>query len=165
MKDLQLCFNRCLDKVTALGITPGNITKVEINTRAKKRWGLCTRKPSGIYIISISDRALKDSVPDDKTEEIIIHEILHSCFGGLNHGKEWQRLAKIVNNAYGYNISRLVNAADYNEKPYKKLPAKYIITCTGCGVSTTRCKESKLIQQINKYHCKYCGSKLKVDFA
>lgn len=163
MKGLTALFEECKKELDAIGIKYGNISTVEINTRAKKRWGLCKKLSDGTYKISISDRALKDDVDDIKTKEIIIHEILHSCPDCLNHGPEWKSLAYKVKQAYGYNIQRLLKAEEYNAEAYKKPPAKFKLTCKSCGRSFTYCKTTKVVKNFRRYRCSACYGELSLE--
>ena len=49
---------------------------ITINTRAKTRWGRCTKGSYG-YTIEISDRILSSTVPKNEVMSVLIHEILH----------------------------------------------------------------------------------------
>ena len=65
---------------------------VEVNTRAQRRLGCCTRR-QGRYYIQVSARILGDPQLLQKT---LLHELLHTCYGCLNHGKRWKAYAQKV---------------------------------------------------------------------
>lgn len=48
----------CIAEVEAVGITPGEIEKWEINRRAKTRWGQCKKQKNGKFVIQISNRLI-----------------------------------------------------------------------------------------------------------
>lgn len=37
----------------------------------------------------------------------IVHELLHTCEGCFNHGAKWKYYAEVMNNKYGYQITRI----------------------------------------------------------
>lgn len=111
MKNLEEYAIRCMEELDAIGIEYGNIVEVKANTRAKKRWGQCKAIPGG-YSINISVALLDERNNEQGLKETIIHELLHSCKGCMNHGEKWKRLAQKVNRAYGYNIKRCSSAED-----------------------------------------------------
>lgn len=91
MKNLNELFDYAMWVVEECGIETGDITNVTINTRAKKRYGQC-RQTGNKYMINISAFILSDDTKEDAVMETIIHEILHTCKGCMNHGREWKGL-------------------------------------------------------------------------
>ena len=170
MKDLQMLYMGCLEKLAILNIEVGNIQHITINTRAKSRWGRCrkTENRFGIsYTIDISSELLKDEVSDRAAEETMLHELIHTCKGCFNHGPEWKRLAEKVNRAYGYNVKRVTSAEEKGieiKKPDIKKIAKYKFVCTGCGQEIYRQRESKFTRNPNRYICAKCGGSFKREY-
>ena len=107
MRDLQSYVINCMEKLDHIGIEYGNVIDVEINTRAKNRWGQCKRIPGG-YTINVNAALLDENIcPDDLgLKNTILHELLHSCNGCFNHGDKWKILAQKVYDEYGINIKR-----------------------------------------------------------
>lgn len=142
MKDLKLMFERAKEDLDVIGIQYGNIVEIKVNTRAKSRWGQCCTVLNSQYwenkqfSINISDRLLQDDVTDEACLDTIIHEILHTCKGCMNHGREWKELAELVNDCYAcYNIKRCTSSSekgidniDNTDKVHK-----YAVKCTHCG--------------------------------
>ena len=106
MKDLKKLANECMAELDAIGVQYGNVISWQINTRVKNRWGQCRYIGGGRYSINITNRLLDDNLPDEAAKETIIHELLHSVDGCMNHGPNWKRVADKVNRAYHYNIKR-----------------------------------------------------------
>ena len=146
MKDLKMVANECMSMLDNVDIEYGNITKWEINTRAIQRWGQC-KKRNGNFIISISHKAL---------ETTVLHELLHTVDGCMNHGNNWQKVANQVNMCYGYNIKRTTST---EEKGIEREPYKYVVKCQNCGIKVGRYKMSSLIQQPQNWKCGCCGGK------
>ena len=171
MKDLQKLYHECLDELSSIGIVCGNIKCVTVNTRAKKRWGLCKRVeainyaspvPVYEYEISISYRLLEDSVRDEAAKNTIIHELLHTCEGGHGHRGNWQKLANRVNAVYGYNIQRTTSSEEKGiESVYEKPVLQYAVACTHCGHEYHRLKMTSVIKTPERYRCSHCGGNLK----
>lgn len=159
MKNLNMLVMDCKTELDNLNIEYGHISNFEINTRAKKRWGLCS-KTGNVYKINISSRLLEDGVEDIHTKTTIIHEILHTCDGAFNHGKEWQRLADKVNKAYGYNIKRCTSYEEKGIERPKEPEAKYIISCPCCGAKWKYTRMTKAVQNPARYRCSGCKEEL-----
>lgn len=164
MKDLNRIYNECYKEVVSCGIQPGNITDVSINTRATTRWGQCVKK-DGHFTINISERLLSDNIPDDGLKNTIIHEILHTCKDCQNHGKEWKKYASIINERYGYKIKRADTAKEKGVSEDDLFAnAKHKFTCTNCGNSIYRQRESKFTRNYTRYRCGICGGKLIMEY-
>ena len=169
MRDLQSIYWNCIGLMDEIGMDYGNITDVVINTRAKRRWGQCKARFAGrnafgdpvyTYEISVSLVLLDEKVPVEGLQNTLIHEIIHTCPGCLNHGSEWKRRADKVRRELGYDIKRtntleekgVSNSiyATYDIKP------KYIVRCNKCGKEIGRYKMSNLIKYPRIYSCT-CG--------
>ena len=156
MKDLKMVANECMTMLDEIGIEYGNVTRWEINTRAIKRWGQC-RKTNGNYTISIASKLLEDNVDNKALETTVLHELLHTVNGCMNHGHNWQNVANKVNSRYGYNIKRTTSS---EEKGIERTPYTYMVKCKDCGCEIGRYKMSNVIQRPQNYRCGCCGGKL-----
>lgn len=154
MKNFQNLYLECMQELRDIGIEYGCVSKWEINTKAKKRWGQCEDLGHGYYSINISVRLLADGVDDVATKTTILHELLHTCDGCMNHGKEWLRLADEVNRAYGYNIKRCTS---HEEKGIERVKANYVVACPCCGAKWEYIRMTKTVQNPNRYRCGKCG--------
>lgn len=166
MKNLNALFNQCMEEVKAAGIEPGRIVKVEINRRATRRWGQCV-KEYGVYKLNFAERILMDDTDEKGVKETIIHEILHTCKGCMNHGKEWNRLGGIMERRYGYKITRTASYQNFGIDPEiyraeKVAKAKYQIICKKCGHASYRNRASNVTKYPALYNCK-CGGQLVVN--
>lgn len=162
MKDFNKLIETCLYELDTIGIKYGNVTKWEINTRAKKRWGQCRILPNGkSFEISISKRLIDDNVPDKSAKSTIIHELLHTCEGCHNHSSKWKKLASYVNSRLGYDIKRCASSAEYGiyDEPASH-NVKYLVKCIKCGKTYERERKSKIIKNPKRYRCGLCGSEL-----
>lgn len=164
MRNIDSVFENCCNKLNAIGIEYGEITSVVINTRAKQRWGQC-KLSNGGYIISISHRLIQDDVELIHLETTVIHEILHTCKGCMNHGKTWKGLAEKVNKSYGYNIKRTTSC---EEKGIEPIPTNEIIkhkfVCKECGQIITRKRESDFTKRYQYYRCGICKGRFEKLF-
>lgn len=169
MRDLQKYAKECMAELDKLNIEYGNIIRFEINTRAKKRWGQCKKTPNG-YIININVDLLDERNDVNGLKNTIIHEILHTCEGCMNHGKKWQMYASKVYKAYGYNVKRVSSSeekgCEYRRELNKKelivkAYPKYEVRCKCCGKSYFRSKRTKVIVNPENYRCGFCGGELR----
>lgn len=156
--ELNNSFEICKDQLAAIGFKQVYINKykVEFNTRAKRRLGRCSKVPDGSYLITINN-TYADLNPK-KAKETIMHELIHSLDGCLDHGDKWKKVVNMVNRKYGYSISRCTDAGnDYKEQAFERT---YMVKCAACGRETSRERISKVIQHPELYKCGLCGGKL-----
>lgn len=159
MRNLYKYTTECINELNAIGIYPNKISNLEVNTRAKHRWGQCSLK-SGKYTISISATLLDESAPIKSLKNTIFHELLHACDNCMNHGALWQKYADMVNKAYGYSISRCTSSADMGVKLAKESDYHYIITCQKCNTTWKYMRNCKVVQSCKNGRAKCsCGSK------
>lgn len=160
-KDYIRLRNECLQEVKALGIKVGVITEWKVNSRAKTRLGQCTRRSDGTYEIQIAKLLLtEEQVAEIDVKEVIIHEILHTCYGCMKHTGRWKKYAEKMNNVYGYHISRTKNMEQLGlpEHTVKRRDVKYVYVCAGCGQRVERTRACKFTSNPKMYRCGRCGS-------
>ena len=126
---------------------------VRVSARAVRRLGVC-RWEEGHYVIQVAARLLQ--APEGLIRQILAHEALHTCPGCMNHGPSWKLYAQKMNQAYGYQISRLTPEA---QLPLLEPKGQYLLRCIQCGAQFTRMRRSKLIQHPERYRCR-CGGVL-----
>lgn len=167
MKNLSVLVSQCIIELHDMNIEIGNILRVEINTRAKKRWGQCkiihnsSVWENKIFTINISERLLSDNVPDCATKSTIIHELLHTCKDCMDHGEEWQRLAQKVNQKHPeYNIKRTASAAEKGITEIKSPEPKYILKCESCGREIHYTRMTDVVKYPFLYRCGKCKGEL-----
>ena len=151
-------FNECLKIVEDLGITHGNI--VSVKAKPTKRLANCV-KDGTKYTLTFHP-VLLNKKNKLALRTTLLHEILHTCRGSMNHGRYWQKNVRIVNKATGYNISRLMNITDYGITEEEYITAckpKYIYVCQNCGNKHVRFRECNLTKHIERYRCG-CGGEL-----
>ena len=137
-----------------------NITGPVINSRAKSRFGRCTKVRGG-YEIEISSRLL--SCNDKIIETVILHELLHTCPKCMNHGSLWKLYAAIINEKYGYQITCRTNYETLGlQAPGSRETIKYMIVCTECGQKYPRKRKCRLVENVDRYRCGKCGGKLEI---
>ena len=166
MKDLNKLFTECMKDVKAAGLKPGNIVDVSVNSRAKKRWGLC-RESNGMFSIEVSNRLLDDSLDDIVAKNTIVHEILHTCPGSMNHGKTWQDNADIMNHTYGgyYTIKRTTSAAEKGLEAVGRVRQdrnRYALRCYSCGHTWYFKRQCKTLVNYKSCCCGRCHTGLEL---
>ena len=158
MRDLQMYAKECMEYLDVIGIEYGNIIEFVPNTGATKRWGQCRAIPGG-YSINISTVLLDERNDEEGLINTIIHELLHSCKGCMNHGENWKRLANKVYREYGLNIKRTSSAAEKGViEETRPIKVKHKFVCKGCGQVITRQKESDFTKRYDRYTCAVCHS-------
>lgn len=167
MKDYAKLVETCLEEVKAAGIVPGPITEFKINTRARKRWGLCSKTPDGSFVIQIAASLLMDDrVSEQACKETIIHEILHTCEGCFKHTGRWRLYAQHMNNEYGYHIKRSTSETEKGLPvgttaggSRRSQPAKYIYRCKKCGQIIQKMRACNFTRNYRRYGCGICGTR------
>ena len=162
MRDLQKYADSCMEKLDSLNIEYADCIQFVVNTRAKNRWGLCKKEESGAYTISINVALLDETNDVVGLEETILHELLHTCYGCMNHGKKWKAYVEKVNRAYGYNISRLSSADEkgVHSREINNIVYRFAIQCEDCGKVYKRSRMSKSVLHPERYRCSICGGRL-----
>lgn len=138
MKDINMLFGDAREVLDSLNIEYGNILAINVNSRAKSRWGRCYSKGNNNYVLEISERLLQDDVYWEAAMNTMIHELLHAHKDRMCHTGEWKRCANLVNKYYPqYNIKRCTSSEEKGIKEERHATRresyKYEITCDGCG--------------------------------
>lgn len=151
-----------LEQVRAVGIIPGKINpNVILNSRAKFRFGLCRYKKNGPYLYEIELNPRLLEVDEVSAMNTVVHEILHSCEGCMNHGPRWKSYARIVNNKYGYNIK---TCSSFDERGLERPKSKYVLKCKNpkCGHEYGKTRMTKSVRDCSGYRCHKCKTGLEV---
>lgn len=155
MKMLMKAMKEC----DSAAIPYGEIADIKINNRAKTRWGQCKKLPNDEYEIQVSSRLLEDEVSDMALMNTLLHELCHTCYGCMNHGKKWKEYAARLNKK-GYSIQRCTSAEEKNitldESCYR-----YSVKCENCGSEWKYMKRGAVIKALMRdpQSCKCsCGS-------
>lgn len=158
-KRLNELLREVEEQARAVGIPISGrvLPQVAVNRRAKQRFGCCKRLSNGDIQIELSLHTL--SAEEKEIKQVLAHELLHSCYGCMNHQKRWKSYAERMNRAYGYMISRTDSVERLGIEQQKPKP-KYRLVCTRCGAEITRMKRSRLITDTELYRCR-CGGELK----
>ena len=108
-----------------------------------------------VYHLESSDKAIINT---------IIHELLHTCPGCLNHGEKWKSYARVCKEKFGYNIERC--GGDKDDEEILKKAAKvrfhggHKLICIECGQEFNRSRESNFTLHPDWYRCN-CGGEIK----
>ncbi len=157
-------FDRLLRLVAAQAVEAGIPISdriqdhVQVNRRAKKRFGMCINK-NGSFTIELSEVLL--NAPEKSCRQTIAHELIHTCKGCDNHGTLFRRYADILNRRYGYDIRRAHTAEEMGVvSAASEKNVNYIIVCQNCGAQILRTRYSNVVAYPSRYRCR-CGGMLK----
>ena len=136
------------------------IRGITINYRVSSRFGRCTKYRNG-YRIELSGRLME--ADDREVETVLLHELLHTCPGCLNHGSLWKKYAAVLNRKYGYAITTRTSYEKLGlESPESRETVKYLVKCTQCGTEFPRRRMCPLVKNVERYRCGKCGGKLEI---
>ena len=145
------------------------IISVSINNRLTRS---CARtiynRKDGTYKIEIAGRTAADNVKLDFIKDSMMHELLHTCPGCMNHGANtWKYRASIVNRKLGYNVRASATIEECEDAGFSpknmERDARYRIVCEKCGeVVTYRYNACSLTEHPEKWKCGICKGKLSV---
>lgn len=181
---LNKLYGECIKELQSIGIDILNeklIGKIDIqlSKRKTKRYGCCKQEEperktryleNGIikygkfnkHTIEISSWVME--LKDEIIKNTIIHEIIHCMPYCNNHGNEFKKYAKYINQNLNYNIARVGNKVEDYKKSnieYKeKENYKYKIECKTCGQTFFRKRLSKNFTR--KYRCGKCNGKFTI---
>lgn len=180
---LKTLYKECVEELKSIGINvedEKDIGKIDISfsKRNNKRYGCCRQeKPDKLSVYKVKKRLYYKKynlhhieiskwvmqLRDDKIKNTIIHELIHCLPNCNNHGKEFKKYSKIINQNLGYNISRLGDKKqDFEESNLKFKDElneyKYKIQCSSCNQIYYR---KRLLKNfVKKYRCGRCKGKL-----
>jgi len=157
MRDLSAYAAQCMRELDRLHIHYAKNIRFAVNTRAKTRLGVC-KKQGDRYIIEIAAPLLGESMPEQLLKETLLHELLHSCSGCMQHTGKWKALAERVNAAYGYHITRTTEKEALPQGLVQQ--PRYRVVCPHCGAAYDRYKRSALIDHPERYRCGKCQKPL-----
>lgn len=180
---LEKLYEECLKELKSIDIdldekTVGEID-ISFSRRKTKRYGCCKqeepdkstayREKRIIHYRRYNKHHIEISkwlmdLNEDIIKNTIIHEIIHCLPDCNNHGKEFKKYSKLINEKLGYNITRLGNKKEDYEKSNLKFienpQIKYIIACENCGLIYYRQRMAKNFTK--KYRCGKCKGKLRI---
>lgn len=110
MRDLQAIAHECLTLVDALHIPRAKEMTFAWNPRLKRLWGRCKFTVQQKYIIELNCVFQDESTDISGLKNTLLHEILHTCEGCMNHGAQWKAYAKQMQDAYGIVLKRTGSA-------------------------------------------------------
>ena len=158
------------DKLIDIGIPVSSNICPEIRfSKATSWYGQCQQNKvfqgkRYRFQISISEYHLQSS--ERAIRNTLIHELLHTCPGCLNHGPKWKNYTAFVQKRLGYNIVRSGGDKDKDsameqmrEEKRAGYRTKYLLVCTRCGQEIVRYRRSSVVLHPEKYRCK-CGGKI-----
>ena len=180
---LKKLYNECLEELKSinLDLDENVIGKIDISfaKRKTRRYGCCKqeepdkstayREKRIIHYRRYNKHHIEISkwlmdLNDNIIKNTIIHEIIHCLPDCNNHGKEFKKYSKLINEKLGYNITRLGNKKEDYEKSnleFDENPKiKYIIVCENCGLIYYRQRMAKNFTK--KYRCGKCKGKLRI---
>ena len=181
---LKRLYTECISELESININlkEEEIGKIDISIskRKTKRYGCCKqeepdkstayRKKELIHYRKYNKHHIEISnwlmnLNDDIIKNTIIHEIIHCIPNCNNHGSEFKKYCRLINQKLGYKISRLGNKEeDYknsNLEFEKTLPIyKYEIRCKVCNQVYYR---QRLVKNFcKKFRCGKCKGKLEI---
>lgn len=160
MRDIQEYAIRCMDMLDRIGIQYGNIQEVTVNTRAKSRWGQCKSVP-GCFTINVNVALLDEGISDDGLINTLLHELLHSVSGCMNHGVKWKAAADQVYRAYGIRIKRTSTSEEKGVSVETVEPNyKYFVKCPDCGYVFKYMRMCECVKNPSRYKHTGCKNNL-----
>ena len=185
---LNRLYRECIKELNMVGIDIlderhyGKID-IAIAKRNNKRYGCCRQEEPDKRYKVVSRRGRRKTIryerfnkhhieiskwvlelEDNIIKNTIIHELIHCIPYCNNHGIEFKKYAKLINNTYGYDISRVGD----KKKDYEKSNLEYSegqkynyrVVCKGCKQEFYRQRINK--DFVKKYICGKCKSKFEV---
>ena len=164
-------LNEEIKKVKDIGIVVEPISPVVEYSKSRSTYAVCVRRQK-VYNGEVYKAYIKMSeyflgASEIEVRACLMHEVLHACkrSWGCGHGKEWKELARRVNKAYGYKITRLGaqldGYKDYDLSSIVSKRIKYVCVCTKCGTRYERSRMSNMVMHPELYYCGVCSGKLR----
>ena len=128
-------------------------------THAKSYWANIRTVANHSYLIHISsifNQITSDELFDKRLLSCLLHELIHTMPGCMNHGSTFKKMASKINaEVPEYSITTSTCSRDYGiqEEPIKY---KYIIRCKYCGKETKYQRKSFYTQHLDQLVCINC---------
>ena len=161
MKDLEKITEECKRKLRAINIPFDEEMTVVAQHVSNKTWGICNKTKK---IIKVEPLLLDERIANFAIENVLMHELLHSCEGCMCHTGIWKVYARKVNSAYRYNIKTKNSYIQYMTKELQHeyiYRSKYVFQCLGCGTFTTKDRMCDLVRHPEEWRCCWCKGGLK----
>lgn len=184
---LNRLYLECISELNSIGIKLEEAGKIDIALakRTTKRYGACKQEEPDKNFKVVEKRGYRRIVRyekfkvhhveiskwvmqlDDKIiKNTIIHELIHCIPFCNNHGENFKKYAKYINEKLGYDIKRVGDPkVDFlkSNVPYeeKKEEYKYKIICKECGQEILRKRFNRKL--ITRYRCGKCGGRLQLS--
>ena len=164
IKDVNVVAIECMRELEIIGIPYSNkIKKFSVNYHTRRYYGKTILKPDRTYEIEIASFVMLEEVPLETLKNTLIHELLHTCEGCMNHGKTWKEYAARVKKIYGYNIQSLPGDDDIPEEVEKRINsnAKYKYQCCECGKMIYMNRKCRFTEHSDWFTHRNCGGRFK----
>lgn len=132
----------CIKMLEDVGIEVGEITSWETFSKNSKSLGWCKKNKEGTFTIAIREQLFdNEKVSREDLMDTILHELIHAekNYKGHGHGKNFQAMAKKVNEEYGLNIATHDKTRSW-QKEYK-----LVWLCHNCGYPKKRDNRGEII--------------------
>jgi len=156
-RDLDTAARDCLQMLAQCGIPTGPIREIRTDSRSRRRWGFCRKEADGSFRIGISARLLEDDVPLRSLQQTLLHELLHTAPGCMDHTRNWKRYAALLNRRFGFSIRRTSAPEDLGAAADPRI--HYRFRCEGCGAEQIRYRASRFTRHPEQYRCSRCGGR------
>lgn len=167
MTELEKILDECSVEMRAAGIPIAKVRDISYSERMKTSYGICKKRitrsmgrevgsPSFRIVISARLKGLEaGDGPRKVLKSAVMHELIHTCPDGWEHGNRFLYYAAIMNSR-GYTIQVKGNLENVDGVAPAKI---YRVRCTECGCEFARMTNSKLIKHPEMYRCR-CGGRL-----
>ena len=166
MKDLRKLYNDCVVELKRINMDISNrIVEVKPNGRLRTVLGKCKyNRRTGNYSIEINTCLLTDEAETQAAKETIIHELIHTCPGCMNHGYEWKRRGERASRMLGYDVCRLRSVDKLNDwkVEVKEETFKYALVCNDCGKEYKFKRWCGKLENPSRFVCGRCKGSLRV---
>lgn len=162
---LKKTVENCLDIIHSCNIRIAATLVFTINTRAQNLWGQCRIEDrKGYCQIEIADKLMNEAVPEIAREDTILHEICHTVLDGWTHTGNWKEAADIINQKFGYHITRTANPTRFGlPNDFFEKNARHKLHCVKCGCRYDRMRASEMTAHPENYRCSVCGGNIVRD--
>ncbi len=134
-------------------------------SNAKSFWATVSKPAPNTIKVKVS--RVFEQIPDDELFDrrlmgCMIHELVHTIPGCMNHQAPFKAQAAKINKIYPqYQVQRTTSMTEYGIPKREKAPYKYAVICTKCGCTSSYRRLPQIWTYVNKgfspYTCSRCG--------
>ena len=154
MKDINEYYARCRKMLEDIGVPVGNVVELRVST-LRSSTSQCVIYPDTYEcMIRMDRRMLNNKTNESDVIDTMLHELIHTIPGCLEHKGMWAEYARQTDEYYGTHV---LSCYDRFVFEHPEMPVVAVFRCTDCGADFYVRDERMITAVLNgTKRCDYC---------